>query len=131
MDELLYKFCSEEQLLYVDDIKKTVINEFDCLINIYGDYNRKKLSLVDPKLIAKVKGSPANKELSQTFMNRAANKELKWVVIPFPCHSFAQEANMDLFTYFEFVKKHYFLIKKIPLENGRKLRRNKKKLLII
>ena len=121
LDELLYKYGSEEQLEFVDDIKKIVINEFDCYINIFGDYNRKKLSVVDPKLIAKVRGSPANQELTRVYMERSATKELKWVIIPFPCHSFAQEANMDLFTYSEFVQKALLLDREDPVREWKEI----------
>ena len=127
-DELLYKYGSEEQLLYVDDVKKAIINEFDCYINIFGDYNRKKLSLVDPKLIAKVRGSPANKELMLTYMKRSANGELKWVVIPYPSHSFAQEANMDLFSYSEFVQKAIYLDKEDPVREWKEIERKQEKI---
>jgi aminopeptidase len=129
MDELLYKYSSEEQLLYVDDVIKTIVKEFDCSINIFGDYNRKKLSLVDPKLIAKVQGSPANKELTQIYMKRSADGELNWVVIPYPCHSFAQEAGMDLFSYSEFVQKALFLDKEDPVKEWKDLEKKQDKII--
>ena len=113
--ELLYKYGSEEQLLYVDDVQKMVINEFDCMISIFGDYNPKKLSLVDPKLIAKDRGSPEKAKLMMTYMKRYADGELNWVIIPYPCHAFAQEANMDLFSYFDFVKEALLLDKEDPV----------------
>ena len=127
-DELLYKHGSEEQLLYVDDVIKTIVKEFDCSISIFGDYNRKKLSLVDPKLISKLQGSPANKELTQIYMKRSADGELKWVVIPYPCHSFAQEAGMDLFSYSEFVQKALFLDKEDPVKEWKDLEKKQEKI---
>jgi len=130
-DELLYKHGSEEQLLYVDDVKKTIIKEFDCLINIRGDYNPKKLSLVDSKIIAKVKGSPANKELMLIFMKRITDEDLNWVNIPYPCHSFAQEANMDLFSYSDFVKKALFLDKEDPIQEWKEVEKKQDKIVEI
>jgi len=53
IQELKYKYASEEQLSYVDPIQKSIIEEFDSYIIIFGDYNTRKLSLVDPKLIGK------------------------------------------------------------------------------
>ena len=32
--ELLYKYGSDEQLEYLDNVRKMVISDFDCLINI-------------------------------------------------------------------------------------------------
>jgi aminopeptidase len=126
--ELLYKHGSEEQLLYVDNVLKTIVKEFDCLISIFGDYNRKKLSLVDSKLIAKVQGSPANKEVAMIYMKRSADGELNWVVLPYPCHSFAQEANMDLFSYSEFVQKALFLDKEDPVKEWKEIEKNQEKI---
>lgn len=130
-EELLYKHGSEEQLLYVDEIKKKLIEDVDCRITIFGDYNRKKLSLVDPKLVAKVNGSPAKKELMQIFMRRFAQGELNWVVVPYPCHSFAQEANMDLFSYSEFVRKALFLDKEDPIQEWNDIEKNQDKIVEI
>ena len=116
MQELLFKYGSDKQLEYLDDVRKMVISDFDCLINIFGDYNPKKLSLVDPKKVAKSRGSPANREFMKIYMERDAKGELKWVIVPFPCNSFAQEANMDLFSYFDFVKKALLLDKEDPVK---------------
>jgi len=60
--ELLFKYGSEEQLLYIDDITLTFYKEFDCLINIFGDYNTRKLSLVDPKKSPKFKAHHVNEK---------------------------------------------------------------------
>jgi len=87
--ELLFKYGSEEQLLYVDDVQISLFKEFDCLINIFGDYNTRKLSLVDPKKVAKVQGSPRRQELMKIYMERYAKGELNWVIVPYPCHSLA------------------------------------------
>jgi aminopeptidase len=127
--ELLYKYGSEDQLFYYDDVLKKIDKEFDCFILIYGDYNRKKLSLVDSKLIAKVKGSPANKESSEIIRKRAASGEMKWVVVPYPCHSFAQEANMDLFSYTDFVRKALFLDKEDPIKEWKEIKKKQEELI--
>ena len=126
--ELLFKYGSEEQLLYVDEIQKKLFEEFDGMINISGDYNRKKLSLVDPKKVAKNQGSPRRREVMKIYMERYAKGELNWVIIPFPCNSFAQEANMDLFSYFEFVKKALLLDKEDPVKEWRAVEKKQDKL---
>jgi len=119
--ELLYKYASEEQLLYLDNTVKLILKEFDGYVEIYGDYNTRKLSLVDPKKIATYRGSPDRKELIGIFQERMKNNDLKYLVIPFPCNSFAQEANMDLFSYFEFVQKALFLDKEDPVKEWQKI----------
>ncbi len=119
--ELNYKYASEEQLQYVDPVIIKTIKEFDVYIEIAGDYNTRKLSMVDPKLISKSKGSPANREIWETLMSRLGSRELKYLALPFPCNSLAQEANMDLFSYFEFIKGALFLDKEDPVKEWLKI----------
>ena len=123
-EELLYKHGSEEQLLYVDEVNKILIKDFDCLIGILGDYNRKKLALVDPKKIAKAKSSSANLEIMKIYMERSSKGELNWVVVPYPCHSMAQEAGMDLFSYSEFVKRALHLDKENPVQEWKEIEKS-------
>ena len=126
--ELLYKYGSEEQLLYLDDVLKTFFKEFDCMINIFGDYNRRKLSLVDPKKVAIVQGAPSRRELMKIYMERDAKGELNWVIVPFPCHSFAQEASMDVFSYSEFVEKALLLDKEDPVKEWKEIEKKQDKI---
>ena len=127
--ELLFKHASEEQLLYVDGVRKSVYEEFDCLISIFGDYNRKKLSLVDPKRVATAQSSPDARALMKVYMERYAKGELNWVIVPFPCNAFAQEANMDLFSYFEFVKKALLLDKEDPVKEWKAVEKRQDELI--
>jgi aminopeptidase len=126
--ELKYKYASEEQLEYVDPILKTVIKEFNAYIEISGDYNTRKLSMVDPKLIAKSRGSPGNKEIWKILMNRMGSRELKYLALPLPCNSLAQEANMDLLSYFEFIEKALYLDKEDPVKKWLKVEKKQENL---
>lgn len=128
-EELLYKYGSEEQLLYLDDVQIEIFKEFDCLIQIFGDYNPKKLSLVDPKIIAKTKSSPRRLEVMKIYMERYAKGELNWVIIPYPCHAFAQEADMDLFSYSEFIKNALLLNKEDPVKEWREVEKKQDKII--
>ncbi|MHA1192001.1 MAG: aminopeptidase [Promethearchaeota archaeon] len=85
------------------------------MVNILGDYNTRKLSLVDPKLLAMAQSSPKKREFMKIYMDRMASGELPWVIIPYPCNSLAQEGSMDLFTYGEFIKKALLLDKEDPV----------------
>jgi aminopeptidase len=127
-EELIYKFGSNEQLEYVDDVVLTIFKEFNGLINIFGDYNTRKLALIDPKLKAIRQGSPKNRELMTIYMKRSASGEFPWVIIPFSCNSFAQEANMDLFSYSEFVKKALYLDKEDPVKEWQKIDETQEKI---
>ena len=124
IQELKYKYASEEQLQFVDPLLKMTIKEFNAYIEIDAEYNTRKLSLVDSKLISKSKGSPANREIWEILMNRIGAKELKYLALPFPCNSLAQEADMDLFSYFKFIEKALYLDKEDPVSEWRKIQKN-------
>lgn len=115
-EELFFKYASDEQLGYFDDIYLTMAREFDGLIQIFGDYNTKKLSLVDPKKMGKVQGAVKRFDMRKIFFERGAKGEADFVIIPYPCQSFAQEANMDLYSYSSFVEKALFLDKEDPIK---------------
>ncbi len=126
--ELLYKYASEEQLLYLDDSSKLILSEYEGFVEILGDYNTHKLSLVNPEKIAKYRGSPARKELFGTLMKRIEKKELNYLVIPYPCNSLAQEANMDLYSYNDFVQKALYLDKEDPVKEWLEIEKKQEKI---
>ncbi|MHA1705059.1 MAG: aminopeptidase [Promethearchaeota archaeon] len=127
-EEILYKYASDEQLEYFDDVFLKIIREFDCMINIFSDYNCKKLSTVRPEKIGKVQKSPNRREFNKIFAERAAKKELRWTLIPFPCNAFAQEAGMDLFSYTDFVEKALLLDKEDPIKEWKNFEEKQEKI---
>ncbi|GAG89994.1 unnamed protein product, partial [marine sediment metagenome] len=72
--------------------------------------------------------SPSRREMMKVYMERYAKGELNWVIVPYPCHSFAQEANMDIFSYSEFVEKALLLDKEDPVKEWKEIERKQDKL---
>lgn len=99
--ELLLKYGSDEQVQYLNPIEKLAVSEFDVRIAIRGDVNTKSLSNVDPKRVAMV--TAARRELTETLMRRTAAGDLRWVVTLFPTEAAAQDADMSLREYEDFV----------------------------
>ncbi len=128
MREIFFKHASDEQLSFVDDGEKVVFKEFDHLIQIRADYNTRKYSGVDPEKMAKFTAAPERVKLIEIFENRVAKGEMNWVIVPFPYHANAQEANMDLFSYSDFVFKSLYLDKENPIEEWQKMRRDQEKI---
>jgi aminopeptidase len=126
-EDLFFRYASEKQLTYVDDIRKQIHRDFDSMIAISGKYNTKDLSLVDPKILAKRFSSAEYKELWKLWYDRAAREEARWVIIPFPCNSHAQDANMDLFSYSNFIEKALFLDKENPIQEWQKIEKDQDK----
>ncbi len=121
--ETFYKFASEEQLLYVNKIEEFASKEADHIIEIRADYNSRKYSNINPEILSKYRSAPERKELMKIYEQRTSKGELKWMVLPYACNAYAQEANMDLFSYSDFITKSLFLDKENPIEEWRKMQR--------
>jgi len=121
---IFFQHASEEQLSKVKSIEKLLATESDCLVEILSGYNTRSLSSVDPQQLSKYMDSPERKKVKKLFEERSSKGELKWVVVPYPCQANAQEANMDLLTYSDFVFKSLFLDKDNPTEEWRKMQKN-------
>ncbi len=99
--ELLLKYGSSEQIQYLNPFEMMAVKDFDVRIAIRGDVNTKSLSNVDPKKIALLTAS--RRELTENFMRRSASGELRWTVTMFPTEASAQDADMSLREYEDFV----------------------------
>ena len=99
--ELLLKYGSDEQLQYLNPIENMAVNEFDVRIAIRGDTNTRALSNVDPQRLAML--TAARGVLTETLFRRSAIGELRWVVTLFPTEAAAQDGDMSLREYEDFV----------------------------
>lgn len=99
--EAFYKFASDEQLDYVSPLTKLVMETFDAMLAIGAEFNTRELSGIAPKRISRNRRAMA--PISKAMMERSAKGELKWVVTEYPTHASAQEADMSLADYTEFV----------------------------
>jgi aminopeptidase len=101
MGTLPYKYASDEQLQYIHEPMRYVIENYDVGITIRASENTKAMSNVDPKKMA-LQGA-AQKELFATMIKRIAEREYRWVGSQFPTNAHAQEADMSLEEYADFV----------------------------
>lgn len=99
--EIFYRHANEDQLRYIHEPVKLVYETYDTFINIIADENTRALSNVDPQKM--VAASQASHELSKTFLRRSAANELQWTLTLFPTNAHAQEADMSLEDYEDFV----------------------------
>lgn len=99
--EIYYKNASDEQLDYVNPVEKLITESFDAYLSVMASYNTKALSGVDSQRIARSRRAGA--ELDKLFMERAAKGEMHWTLTAFPTNAAAQDANMSLAEYADFV----------------------------
>jgi aminopeptidase len=100
-EEMFFKFASDEQLDYVSPVSKLVLETFDASISIWAETNTRELSGVSPERISR--NRKAQSALMKTSMKRSAEGTYKWTLTVYPNNSMAQEADMSLRDYTDFV----------------------------
>jgi aminopeptidase len=100
-DEIFLKFASDEQLEYVSPVSKLIMDTFDVSIQIWTDYNTRTLSGISPERLSRHR--KAMSPFMKASMNRAAQGTYKWTLTVYPCNALAQEADMSLRDYADFV----------------------------
>ncbi len=124
--EILLKEGSDEQLRYVNPVAMFEGEKIDCSIGIWAGENTRAMTNADPAKMGLV--AMARKPLSTTFMKRAAEGSLRWVGTQYPCQSSAQDAEMSLSEYEEFVFGAGLLNDADPIASWKKVSQRQQKL---
>ncbi|MBM3450884.1 MAG: aminopeptidase [Armatimonadetes bacterium] len=101
LDEAFYREANEEQLRFVPELQRKEIEAVDATLGIWAETNTRALTSVDPAR-RRIRGD-ATRPLSQRLLARAAEGTLRWVGTQYPTHAHAQEADMSLDEYANFV----------------------------
>ncbi len=99
--EIFLRHAGDEQLTYVSPLLRHEVETVDASIGLWAETNTKSMTSVDPKRLAR--SSSARKPIMKVFFNRAAEGELKWCGTLFPTQASAQDAEMSLAEYEDFV----------------------------
>ncbi len=124
--EIKYKYANDEQLKYISPMSWSMVENIDASIGIWADSNTKALSNCDPSKQALA--SAAQKPLKDKFFERAAKGELKWVGTQFPCQANAQDAEMSLSEYEDFVYQAGLLHLDDPAKQWQKIAERQQRL---
>jgi aminopeptidase len=117
--EIFFKLATDEQLTHISPINRLITETWDADLYIEAEHNTRELSNVDPARMALAR--KANAELSKTFFKRAARGEIKWSLTVYPTHAMAQEADMSLADYQDFVFGACLLDDEDPVASWHKL----------
>lgn len=101
--DIMMREASEAQLSFLYPLALKEVETIDATISVWAESNTKSMTNVDPKRLALA--SKARKPVSEVFMNRAADGSLKWCGTQFPTNASAQDAEMSLEEYENFVFK--------------------------
>jgi aminopeptidase len=101
VDEAYLTAASDAQLDYLPEYALDEMEAIDARISIHAAWNTRELSGVDPAKLAR--RSRAAQPLMARFMDRSSAGELRWCVTAYPCEAFAQDADMAIDAYADFV----------------------------
>jgi aminopeptidase len=93
--------ASEEQLTFLSEIDRFEVEQLGAIVTIWGDRNTRNLSQADPKRVSKKIAS--RRKLTNRFWERIDEGKAKWVGTRFPTEAHAQDAEMSLAEYEDFV----------------------------
>jgi aminopeptidase len=101
LGESLFQHGSDEQLTYLSPIQWEEIEQLDALVTVWSEMNTRSLSRVDPTRHAAY--IAAQRKLSNRRWERISSGEMSWCGTLFPTNAHAQEAEMSLAEYEDFV----------------------------
>jgi aminopeptidase len=112
-DEIFFKHASDAQLDYINPARRLLTEKADAMLSIWAEDNTRALSGVNPERMSR--SAKAKAELDKIFFARSASKELRWCLTVYPNNAMAQECDMSLADYTEFVYKACMLNEPDPV----------------
>ena len=101
LDVIAVGEATEEQLTFISEIDRFEIENVDAIVTIWADRNTRALSRADPDRVSKKIAS--RRQLTNRFWERIDEGKAKWVGTRFPTEAHAQDAEMSLLEYEDFV----------------------------
>jgi len=93
---IFYSLANETQLMHFPKIKFFEAKNIDCVVTIRASANKKAMSNIDPALISK--RSKVLRPINEEIVDRK-----RWILCNFPTNGLAQEADMSLVEYEDFL----------------------------
>jgi hypothetical protein len=124
--EVLLTHGTDEQVSRCHPVYMDYIKKVDVHFSMWAEVNTKSLSRYDPRRTALLQ--QARRPFLATFMERSAKKELRWCGTQFPTNAHAQDAEMSLSQYEEFVYRAGLLHMEDPAAEWRKIEARQQKI---
>jgi aminopeptidase len=121
------KEASDEQLTFVSPLRQLINERFDRLLYIDAETNTRRVSRIDPRRSAQVR--KAYEATMTIWSQRAARGEMHWCYTQYPTNAYAQNANMSLQDYWEFMSSACLLNEPDPVASWQALSERHQKLI--
>jgi aminopeptidase len=106
-EELLLKEGNDNQLAMPHQVLRMMAEDIDAQLSIGSKNNTKSLSGVDPSRLAKRR--QASQDVARVLRKREQSKTYRWATTLYPTAAYAQDAEMSLHDFEEFVFDACFL----------------------
>lgn len=126
-DEILYTKAGDAQLDFIPKFVAAMVEEIQASVSVWTETNTKRLTNADSAKQAR--RARAMRPLSERFLERAAKKELRWTGTLYPTHAFAQDAEMSLREFADFVFAACLVGEEDPIAAWKEISRRQKVLI--
>ncbi len=114
-----YRYANDAQLKWISPATRLLYEKADVLIALRAFDNTRHLTGVDS--LKQQLAAQAKQELMQIYMERAASGDLRWTLTQFPCSAYAQDADMSLRDYEDFVYGATYCDKDDPIAEWQRI----------
>ena len=111
--EVFLQEAAEIQLSHVDQVLSKVVREFDVYIHVLSSINTRSFSNIDPNRFSIRQRASA--EINKIIRERHAAGELKRLITLFPTQAFAQDADMSIAEFEDYVYRTTFADQEDPM----------------
>ncbi len=115
ISEIILRESNDKQLAWISPLDNQLYHQMDVMINLLAASNTRALTAIEPEKMRSRQQS--RRPLTETFMERSAQGSLRWVLTQFPCDAYAQDADMSLKDYEDFVYAATFADQPDPISS--------------
>jgi aminopeptidase len=111
--------ANEDQMNWINPGQMLFFEKGDAYIAVNSSNNTRAMTHIDPRRMQQVQA--ARRPITETYLRRSAEGNLRWVLTLFPTEASAQEANLSLEEYEDFVYGATFCDQDDPVAEWRKM----------
>ena len=126
LGEIYMRDATEEQFDFVDPVDMWFANNVDVLFSIRAATNTRRLSTFSGERMARYQ--QGQRPISQRYLERIGDESLRWNITLWPTQAAAQDAEMGLLTFSEFVYQACALDEEAPVSYWRAFRERQERL---
>jgi aminopeptidase len=124
--EVLHRYGSDDQLLWISPLEDLAYKKADVGIVLLGSDNTRYMSSLDPQ--KQGKRAESQGELLKIMMERTGKGDFRWVLTQFPCQAYAQDADMSMIDFEDFIHQAMFTDQEDPVAAWKKIHDEQQKI---